>query len=94
MGCTQAIEGPLKISNDNCKYLGVQVKTLLVHQRKDKERVEKATEILSRYQKPKEFEESKKEIVRGQNRAMLVIEKTRKAEVVVVLGSFGSVALC
>ena len=42
--------------------LGVQVKTLLVYQWKDKERVEKAAEILSRYQKPKEFEESKEEI--------------------------------
>ena len=39
---------------DAAKYLGVQVKTLMVYHHKDKERVEKAAKILSRNQKKEE----------------------------------------
>ena len=38
------------------KYLGVQVRTLMVYHRKDKERVEKAARILSRYHDPEKEE--------------------------------------
>ena len=45
---------------DAAKYLGVQVRTLEIYHRKDKDRVAKAAEILSRYEKPQK-EEPKEE---------------------------------
>ena len=71
--------------------VGVQVKTLLVYHRKDKEGVEKAAEILARYQKPKELEVPKVEICKEPKAEPCVVHasplKAVKAETVVVLGS-------
>ena len=73
--------------------VGVQVKTLLVYHRKDKEfkGVEKAAEILARYQKPKELEVPKEEICKEPKAEPCVVHasplKAVKAETVVVLGS-------
>ena len=86
-------------ATDICRYpghmprisVGVQVKTLLVYHRKDKEGVEKAAEILARYQKPKELEVPKEEICKESKAEPCVVHasplKAVKAETVVVLGS-------
>ena len=73
--------------------VGVQVKTLLVYHRKDKEfkGVEKAAEILARYQKPKELQVPKEEICKEPKAEPCVVHasplKAVTAETVVVLGS-------
>ena len=62
---------------DVAKYLGLQVRTLEIYHRKDKDRVAKAAEILSRYEKPQK-EEPKEE--KASNSATL----SPKCEVVCV----------
>ena len=56
MAITKPANDPNISLVDAAKYFGVQVKTLMVYHRKDKERVEKAAEILSQYHKKEEGE--------------------------------------